>query len=62
MSFFRAIYLNFSRQDDYTYAFQPIIYQYDKNVTDGVSIYARRNHPLRNAVAYRLTPPVNLDI
>ena len=62
MSFFRAIYPNFSRQDGYTYAFQSIIYQYDKNVTDGVPIYARRNHPLRNAVVYRLTPPINLDI
>ena len=57
MSFFRAIYLNFSRQDGYIYAFQPIIYQYDKNVTDGVSIYARRNHPLRDAVAYRPSLP-----
>ena len=45
MSFLRAIYLNFSRQDGYTYAFQSIIYQYDKNVTDGVPIYARRNRP-----------------
>lgn len=36
MSFFRAIYLNFSRQDSYTYAFQSIIYQYDKKVTDGI--------------------------
>lgn len=35
MSFFRAIYPNFSRQDGYTYAFQSIIYQYDKKVTDG---------------------------
>lgn len=36
MSFLRAIYLNFSRQDGYTCAFQSIIYQYDKKVTDGI--------------------------
>lgn len=62
MSFLRAIYLNFSRQDGYTCAFQSVIYQYDKKVTDGIPYYARHNCPLRNAVAYRLTPPVNLDI
>jgi hypothetical protein len=62
MSFFRAIYPNFSRQDGYTYAFQSIIYQYDKNVTDGVSIYARRNRPLRECRSLPPKPPANLDI
>lgn len=57
MSFLRAIYLNFSRQDGYTCAFQPIIYQYDKKVADGIPFMRDITARLGNAVAYRPSHP-----
>lgn len=57
MSFFRAIYPNFSRQDGYTYAFQSIIYQYDKKVTDGIPFMRDITARLGNARAYRPRHP-----
>ncbi len=57
MSFFRAIYPNFSRQDGYTYAFQPIIYQYNKKGTDGIPFMRDITARLGNAVAYHPSHP-----